>query len=163
MLHALALALGGTLLLAAALHDSAFRTVPNAVPAALAALGLALRAAAGDLVAGLAAAAAVFAMLLFCWHRGWLGGGDVKLAAAAALLVPPPLVPSLLLATALAGGLLAALYLAASRLVPPPPPGRPAGLLARAWRCERWRLHRRGPLPYAAAIAAGALATLSIR
>jgi hypothetical protein len=41
-----------------------------------------------------------------------------------------------------------------------PRAGRPAGLLRRVWRTERYRMHRRGPLPYASAIAAAALLTL---
>ena len=59
-------------------------------------------------------------------------------------------------------------YLACGKLIPamaprrptdrPPvdrPINRPAGLLSRAWRLERRRLSRGGPLPYAVAIAAG--------
>jgi prepilin peptidase CpaA len=41
--------------------------------------------------------------------------------------------------------------------VPAPRPGRPHSLIARIAKAEAWRLRRRGPLPYGAAIAAGAL------
>jgi hypothetical protein len=40
-------------------------------------------------------------------------------------------------------------------MAPRPPAARPSGLVRRALRCELRRLRRRGPLPYAAAIAAG--------
>ena len=53
---------------------------------------------------GLLAGLLVFLAGAFCWRRGWLGGGDVKLLAATAVLVPPSLVVNLLLDVALAGG-----------------------------------------------------------
>lgn len=148
------------LLAAAALHDAAVRTVPNWISLALFLAGLALRAAHHDLPAGLAAAAALFALLALFWQLGLLGGGDVKLAAAAALAVPPHAVPGFVLAVAVAGGALALAYLLLPIFVPRPEPGRRRGLLARALKAEAWRLHRRGPLPYAAAIAAGCLYTI---
>jgi prepilin peptidase CpaA len=179
------------LLLAAAAADLALRRVPNAVPLTLAVVGLGLRLGAGSLLGGLAAAALVFALAAFCWRRGWMGGGDVKLLAAATLTVPPLRAPGLLFAVALAGGGLAALYLLlAAFLRPVGPPGgqpvgprpgsrrarggagprfhgldgrsatRPFGLLSRVVRIERWRIGHRAPLPYAAAIAAGALFVL---
>jgi prepilin peptidase CpaA len=64
-------------------------------------------------------------------------------------------VPTLLLTTSFAGGLIALVYIVGSRMVPRPQPARPSGLVRRAWRCELRRLRRRGPLPYAAAIAVG--------
>jgi prepilin peptidase CpaA len=148
------------ILIAATLHDIAFRTVPNWMPLLLAAAGLLRHAMQGNPV--FPAITGVLATLAaaLCWHRGWLGGGDVKLLGAAAVLVPPALAPRLLGDVALAGGVLALLYLALSRLVPPPPATRPEGLRARIWRAERWRIRRRGPLPYASAIAAGALFVL---
>ncbi|MGH7070320.1 MAG: A24 family peptidase, partial [Acetobacteraceae bacterium] len=166
------------LLLAAAATDIAFRRVPNAISLMLAVAGIGLRAEAGSLLGGLFAAAIVFAMAAFCWRRGWLGGGDVKLLAAATLTLPPLLTPSFLLAVALAGGALAILYLALSVMltrrgarthVSPfpgmPPEGlrRPDGILrfvSRLVSVERWRIRQRTSLPYAAAIAAGALFVL---
>jgi prepilin peptidase CpaA len=97
----------------------------------------------------------VFAVCFLAWLRGWLGGGDVKLAAAFALVPPPGQAAAFVLATALAGGVLALLYTVLVRLVPRPAPGRRTGLLARCLKAEAWRISRRGPLPYAAAIAAG--------
>ncbi len=166
------------LLLAASATDLAFRRVPNMVSALLTISGLILRAVSGSLASGLLAALAVFAMAAFCWRRGWLGGGDVKLLAAATLSLPPLLTPSFLLAVALAGGVLALLYLALSLLLRGSSAGgREAGLSAlpsealpgragmvrffqRLLRIERWRIRQRGSLPYAAAIAAGAFFVL---
>ncbi len=157
---ALAVACGALLLLGAALHDVAARTVPNRLAAAVALDGLAMQAMQGALPAAAASAAAVFGFAALCWRHGWMGGGDVKLLAAAALLVAPAFVPMLLCATALAGGLLAVPYLIARRRLSAPDPIRPDGLLRRALRAERWRLRRGGPMPYAVAIASGALFVL---
>jgi prepilin peptidase CpaA len=145
------------LLLLASLHDLVARTVPNWVAAALAVLGIGLRAAAGSLLAGICAGLIVFVLAAICWRRGWMGGGDVKLVAAAAIVVPPSLVVSFIAAVAICGGVLAVIYLIAGRLVAAPRTARPRTLIARALRVERWRIHRGGPLPYACAIAAGGL------
>lgn len=160
--EALLTSVAALLLAAAALHDIAARTIPNRLALCVATIGLALRLQSGDLATGVAAATLVFAAGFLAWRLGALGGGDVKLLAAAALLPPPALVPDLLVAVALCGGLLALLVLALRRLVPRHAAGpRPRGLVARALRAEAWRLRRRGPLPYAVAIAGGALLTLT--
>jgi len=155
------IALAATALVAAALHDVASRTIPSAFSLAVGLAGVALRLHAGDLAPALAAAALVFALAMFAWRLGALGGGDVKLLAAAALLPPPSLVPDLLVTVALCGGLLALLVLALRPLAPRAAGPRPRSLLARTLRAEAWRLRRRGPLPYAVAIAGGALLTLT--
>jgi prepilin peptidase CpaA len=115
----------------------------------------------------------VFAGCWYCWRRGWIGGGDVKLLSACAMLVPPASVPELVLATSIAGGALALFYLCLARLLrasataqptrlqangQPPP----TGLVGRIWRVERRRIRRRLSLPYACAISAGVLLTLNI-
>ena len=148
-------AAGVALLVIAALHDFGFRTVPNPLPVALLVCGLALRAFAGDLGWGVVAGLVVFILTAFSWRLGWMGGGDVKLLTACAVFVPPLLVPTLVLVTSISGGLLALVYLAGPHITPRPPLTRPSGLIRRAARCELWRLRRRGPLPYAAAIATG--------
>ena len=161
VLAALPFAFVAVALLSAAVHDIAFRTVPNWIPAALLLAGGLIRGLNGTLVPGLAVASLMFLGAVFCWRRGWLGGGDVKLLAATTLVVPPALAISLLLDVALAGGILAVLYLLLSRLPHPSFSGpRPPGLLRRVWRAERYRISRRGPLPYASAIVAGALLVL---
>ena len=136
------------------------RLVPNRVPAAIASLGIAVRLLDGTLGWGLLAAFAVFCVAAACWRRGWLGGADVKLFGAGALLVPPGAALAFVLASCLAGGLLALLYLGLSRIVPPPAPQRPLTHLRRYLRLEQRRLQRHGPLPYATAIAAGAIFVL---
>jgi prepilin peptidase CpaA len=99
------------LLVLASWHDIAARVLPNWSAAAIASSGLLLRVVDGSWMISLGAAFAVFALAAFCWRRGWLGGGDVKLLAACALLVPPGDVLDLVLATSLAGGVLGVVYL----------------------------------------------------
>jgi prepilin peptidase CpaA len=99
--------------------------------------------------------ATVFAICLCCWLRGWIGGADVKLLGAAAIIVAPANAGTFPLAVTLSGGILALAYLAGRSILPPPAPRRPRGMFARILRVEAWRIRRRGPLPYACAIAAG--------
>ena len=140
----------------ACLQDWAMRLIPNRVPLLIAGLGTGLRLMDGTLLGGSLAAAAVFVVAGLCWRRGWLGGADVKLFGAGALLVPPQAALGFVLASCLAGGVLAILYIGLARIVPPPAPFRPMSQLRRYVRVEQRRLQRRGPLPYATAIAAGA-------
>jgi len=148
------------LLTAAALHDIGFRTLPDALSVALALCGLGLHVVLGDLVLALPVALAVFGAALLVWRAGALGGGDVKLLGAASLAVPLSAVPSLLLGTVLSGGVLALGFLALRPFVPAAPGRRPTPLLARVLRAEAWRIRRRGPLPYAVAIATGGIVSL---
>ncbi len=154
-------ALAGLLIAAAALHDAATRTVPDWVSLALLACGVAIRLLAGDLPSGLLLAGLVLAGGVLLWLRGYIGGADVKLAAAAALVVPPHLVGRFLFTMSLAGGVLALIYLLLSLVVRRPRPGRPSGLLARCIKAEAWRISRRGPLPYAGAIAIALIVNLA--
>ena len=147
-------------LIASALHDIAVRTVPNAMIAIVGACGFALALLQHRLLISLAACAILLSLTMALWLRGLFGGADAKLLAASALLVAPAGIATMLLGTALAGGLLCIPYLIAPRLLSRPVAARPASLVARLLRCERWRLRRRGPLPYAVAIAAGALLAL---
>ncbi len=150
----------GVVLLLASLHDISVRTVPNTLALALAALGLVMASVQHRLPGSCLVALLVLVLAGLATARGMIGGGDAKLLAASALVLAPWQVPAALLATALAGGLLALPYLPGRKLFRRPPPGRPVGTLARLLRCERWRLSRRGPLPYAVAIAAGTLFVL---
>ena len=147
---------GLTLFGLACLQDWALRLVPNRVPAAIALAGLAARFLDGTLFGGIIASATIFLAAAALWRRGWLGGADVKLFAAGALLVPPASAIGFVLASCVAGGGLALAYLALSCVVPAPAAKRPIGRLRRYLRLEQRRLRRRGPLPYATAIAAGA-------
>jgi len=159
---ALAPLLLAPLLLIACWRDLVSRTIPDAIPLAIAALGLAARASLGwgALLGSLAVSLALFVLLLACAMRGVLGGGDVKLAAAVTLGLPPALAWDFLFATVLAGGLLGALYLAGPGFAPRLAVARGAAWPARLAAVEAWRLRRRGPLPYALAIAAGACRVL---
>ena len=148
------------MLIYAALHDVASRTIPNTVSVVLAVLGLGLRLLDHRPVSGLLAGLATFLFAAWLWRRGWLGGGDVKLLGATAIVVPPQDVLALLSAIALSGSALAVLYLLLRCLVPAPSHHRPAAMLIRLMRAEQWRIRRHGPLPYASAIAAGACFTL---
>lgn len=143
--------------LTAALHDIAVRTVPNWMALAVALFGLATQLLNSHLLTALLAGLSVFVVAALCWRRGWLGAGDVKLLAAAAMVVPPSEVASFIVAVSLVGAALALVYLGASRITSAPPVQRPKQLIARAVRAERWRIRRAGPLPYAVAIAGGFL------
>ncbi|MFC4167048.1 A24 family peptidase [Teichococcus aestuarii] len=152
------------LLAVAAWRDIATRTIPDTVSILAALIGLAARLALGPQAALLSVltAAALFALLLFLFARGALGGGDVKLMSALALGMAPAMVWDFLVVTALAGGVLALAYLALSWLLPahlarPAPAG---GILPRLCHVEAWRIRRRGPLPYGLAIALGDAAVL---
>jgi prepilin peptidase CpaA len=156
------MALAAVLLVYAALHDVAARTVPNWLPLCLLVLGCGARLADHSLLAGAAVGLITFVALLGLWLGGAMGGGDVKLWAATALLIPPLLQPELafLLRVLLCGGVLAIFYLLLRFCVPRPRGPRQGGLLRRIVRAEAWRIGRRAPLPYACAIAGGALSTL---
>jgi prepilin peptidase CpaA len=145
------------ILLAAALHDIATRTVPNWMAGLLALLGVASQLLHFPQYSGFIASLIVFLASAICWRRGWMGGGDVKLLAAASLVLPPGNVVMFIAAVALSGAVLAIIYLAARRVVAAPSGRRPQNFCARALRAEQWRIHRAGPLPYALAIAAGFL------
>lgn len=162
-MHVIALActaLAALALAAAAVHDVAVRTVPNMVLGLAALCALVLAGVQHRLPASLAVAAILLLGAVLLWLRGWIGGGDAKLLGVVGLLVPPGAVLPMLLTTSLAGGILCLPYLPGKRLFARPAPRRPAALVARLIRCEQWRLRRRGPLPYAVAIAAGALVAL---
>jgi prepilin peptidase CpaA len=160
MLHMMILFAAATVLLFAAAHDVAVRTVPNGISLIVAAAGLGLHALDGQLLPALFGGGLVFAGAWYCWRRGWFGGGDVKLLTACVLLVPPTSVPELVLSTAIAGGAMALSYVALARLLPGGATPRPAGLVRRVWRAERRRIQRGLSLPYSCAIAAGVLLTL---
>ena len=144
------------LLTIAAWRDVATRLIPDWISLALLACGLATRAPHGwtAVFASFAVAALVFVFLLALAMRGLLGGGDVKLAAAVSAGLSPAATWDFITASVLAGGLLGACYILAARFVPPVAGG--PDLLGRVMAVEAWRIRRRGPLPYAVALATGA-------
>jgi len=154
-------------LLVAAWRDLAVRLLPNGLSLGALAAGLALRLPAGieGMAASLLAAALVFGLFFMAWLLGGMGGADVKLGAAVAVGLPAAAVPAFLLLTAFAGLLVALPFLLLGRRAPHHPvvpAGRAAGLPARVARAEWRRLRRRGPLPYAVAIAVGGIITHSL-
>lgn len=156
----LKIAIAGLLLLAAA-RDIMTRTVPNWIPLTLAALCVALASIDSRLIWGLGFGLTIFVLCILCWRRGWMGGADVKLLGAAAIGVAPADAETFLVTVSLFGGVLALAYLAGRFILPHPAARQPRHLLPRVLRIEAWRIHHRGPLPYACAIAAGTLFVLS--
>jgi prepilin peptidase CpaA len=150
----------------AAWRDIATRTVPDTACILLAAIGLAGRAAEGGWAApllSLGLAAGLFLLLLPMAARGALGSGDVKLACAMVMGLSPAAAWDFVFATAMLGGVLGLGYIAGPALVPAraaAPPGGGATLFRRLLAVEAWRLRRRGPLPYAVAIAGGGILVL---
>lgn len=147
-------ALGTALFAAAAYGDVRSRRIPNALAAAVAALGAVRALLSGDPVAALlsiAAAAAVFAIGFLLFWRGLIGGGDVKLIAASVLLVGHDAISQFLLAMGLFGLVVTLAVLAADRLARRPALARAAGDTKPAARLT---------VPYGVAIAASGILTL---
>lgn len=146
------------ILIVAAWNDVATRTIPDGLSLALVAAALVLRPF-GDgvpaLAWSLAGAVGLFILLALLHARGVLGGGDVKLACAVACVLPLGSLGTFLVATAIAGGGVAAIHLLMRLLPGPVPAAAGAPILQRVLAAERWRVARRGSLPYGVAIAAG--------
>lgn len=150
------------LLVGAAVQDVIARTVSDRSTALLASIGMVLRYRDGWLIITICISIFVFLAALACWSRGWLGGGDVKLVGAAMLLVPPPQQTTVLFIMAMTGGVLSVLFLITRQWMQVKPVPRPAAFMRRAVRIELWRLGRGGPIPYAVAIAVGALGAMAL-
>jgi prepilin peptidase CpaA len=138
----------------AASSDLLTMTISNRVSLILVGGFFALAVASGmsvvDVLSHVGAAGVVLVVAFGFFSRGWIGGGDAKLAAATALWLGfDHLMPYLLYASLFGGAL--TLLLIQFRLAPLP------DVLAR----QEWvqRLHRRdGGVPYGIALAAAALA-----
>jgi prepilin peptidase CpaA len=100
-------------------------------------------------IAHLGAGALVLAAAFVCFARGWVGGGDAKLASAAALWLGIGHLLDYLLYASLLGGALTLLIML-FRSVP-----LPRFLLGRSW-AERLH-HADAGIPYGIALAAAAL------
>ena len=96
-------------ILFAAIHDIAFRLIPDWCVVVVAVIGLALRLneGVGPAAFSFGAALALFVFFTAMFHFGIMGGGDVKLMSAASLLFPLHEVPSLFVWISFAGGVLA--------------------------------------------------------
>jgi prepilin peptidase CpaA len=147
----------------AACRDISTRTIPNGVVIIVALASLAARLIVGVSAVGvsIAAALALFLILLILHARGILGGGDAKLIPAIALGLPLPAISHFVFVTVMAGGILGVLHLIGRWAVrgrrPSAPPPRGASLLRRVFSAERWRIARHGSLPYGVAIACGGI------
>jgi prepilin peptidase CpaA len=137
----------------AASSDLLTMTISNRISIALAVGFFALAAMSGtslpDVLSHVGAAALVLAVTFVFFIRGWIGGGDAKLAAATALWFGFDYLLNYLVYASLLGGALTLLLLQ-FRTVPLPP------FLAR----QVWlqRLHQKdGGVPYGIALAVGAL------
>lgn len=165
-------------LLAAAIRDLLYRTIPDLCVVLAGVSGLILRFDSGSefLVASLGIALLLFVTMTFLFHLDAVGGGDVKLMAAASLLVPPSFVLGQLVLIAFAGGVLAMFWLLLCKLrvygklrggeVSPPesfgfgvPPRRN---LCSSSGAPSEAEFENGGLPYGVAICAGTLVQLAL-
>lgn len=156
-------ALLSALLVAACVTDVRARRIPNALAAAVLALGLARAALslagaavpnAPTLGAALLAAAVGLAAWMPLYAFGVLGAGDVKLFAAAAAWIGPHGLLGASTAAALAGGLLGLAWIGARALRRPQLALALPGAVVRPGGAGDTRL------PYALAITAGVLAVV---
>jgi prepilin peptidase CpaA len=127
--------------------------ISNRVPIILAAGFLALawldHLPVAEIGSHLAAGMLVLAVSFIFFSRGWIGGGDAKLAAATALWFGWAQLGDYLLVASLLGGVLTFVILEFRRRTLPPP------LAGQAWLA---RLHEpNGGVPYGIALAAAAL------
>jgi prepilin peptidase CpaA len=153
ILDAIRLLLFPALMVFAASSDLLTMTISNRV--ALGLIGgfflLALTTGLGaiDILSHLGAASIVLAVTFVCFARGWIGGGDAKLAAATTLWFGFDHLMDYLLIASLLGGALT-LIIIRFRVLP-----LPAALERHEWVR---RLHRiDGGVPYGIALAAAAL------
>jgi prepilin peptidase CpaA len=137
----------------AASSDLFTMTISNRVTMVLVggflALALASGMTPGDVMSHAGAAIAVLAVSFACFARGWIGGGDAKLAAATALWLGFDHLLAYLLYASIFGGILT-LVMIRFRLMP-----LPQALAEQDWVK---RLHRLdGGVPYGIALAIAAL------
>lgn len=142
-----------TLMAFAASSDLLTMTISNRVSLALVAGFLLMAFAVGldghQILSHIGAGLAVLAVTFVFFARGWIGGGDAKLAAATALWLGFEPLMNYLLYASLLGGLLTLLILR-FRLIP-----LPGALAGQEWAV---RLHRMDSgVPYGIALAASAL------
>src|SRR6202034_1688292 len=142
--EAISLTLFPAMMAFAASSDLLTMTIANRVSLALVAGFVILAALSGmsgsDMATHAGAAAAVLVVAFICFARGWIGGGDAKLASATALWLGFDHVADYGLCAALIGGGLTLLILAVRRW---PLPGF---LMSQEWIV---RLHdRQSGVPY---------------
>jgi prepilin peptidase CpaA len=153
LVDAIKLLLFPALMAFAASSDLLTMTISNRLSLALAGgfavLALATGMPLAEVGQHLAAGALILAIAFVCFARGWIGGGDAKLAAVTALWFGFDFLLPYLLYASLFGGVLT-LLLIQFRLLP-----LPAALAQHPWIL---RLHEKGAgIPYGIALAAAAL------
>ena len=153
LLDAMRLLLFPALMAFAASSDLLTMTISNRLSVALAAGFLVLVPVTGMSISAvgmhLGAATLVLAVCFVFFVRGWIGGGDAKLAAAIALWFGFEHLLDYLLYATLLGGALTIILLQFRRLPLP-------GLLARQGWIQRLHEHG-GDVPYGIALAAAAM------
>ncbi|GGE11188.1 hypothetical protein GCM10011529_16940 [Polymorphobacter glacialis] len=141
--------------LAAAIADIRRFEIPDGLSIALVATAIVYGLATPGFVwwSHIAAPLGFFALGLFVFSRGWMGGGDIKLMTGIAAWTGLEGLLAQFVATALAGGILALALIVARRVLASP------ALASRAFASRRAGMPRvfqsDAPLPYAIAIAAG--------
>ena len=152
-----------SLLMPAVYYDITERRIPNRLIAAFILVipaVLFLTQGASVLPSRLAAAGVVFALVFIFWLLGWLGAGDVKLLALVALIVGLSDVPELLLNTALSGLALAVVAIVLKGAFRQT--GKRLFAVVRGVPASEMEQDaNQAKLPYAVAIAAGAVLTVS--
>lgn len=153
LVEAVSLFLFPAMMAFAASTDLFTMKISNRVPVILATGFLALAwldgLPAAEIGSHLAAGMLVLAVSFIFFSRGWIGGGDAKLAAATALWFGWAQLGDYLLVASLLGGVLTFLILEFRRRTLPP------ALAGQAWLA---RLHEpNGGVPYGIALAAAAL------
>jgi prepilin peptidase CpaA len=151
--EAISLTLFPAMMAFAASSDLLTMTIANRVSLALVGGFVVLAVLSGmsgaDMATHAGAAAAVLVVAFICFARGWIGGGDAKLAAATALWLGFSHLFDYLVYASLLGGALT-LLIVQFRHMP-----LPQLLAGRDWA---ERLHRQGGgVPYGIALAAAAL------
>ena len=153
LLHLSILAFFPALMALAASMDLLTYTIPNCICASLA-LGYLVFAAplgvpAADMLLNISCACVILAIVFVMFNRGWIGGGDAKLAAATALWLGWNSILDYGVTAAICGGILTLMILGA-RMMP-----LPAALGRFAWVA---RLHdAKSGVPYGIALAAAGL------
>jgi prepilin peptidase CpaA len=151
--NAISLLLFPALMAFAAASDLLTMTISNRLALGLVAGFFALALIAGmggtEILSHMGAAAAVLAVGFVCFVRGWIGGGDAKLAAAIVLWLGVDHMLAYLVWASLLGGVLTVLIIK-FRTLP-----LPEALARQEWIA---RLHRMDAcVPYGIALAAAAL------
>lgn len=158
----LAIALVLAACLGAAIADVRTRRIPNALPAALFLAGIALAAFSGvwACLGDLAIVAVFLAAGTLAFSLQLIGGGDVKLLAAAAGTLGYPACIPFVLFTLIGGGLVALVYAATRGRLLVTVHNLSAMALPAMAGVRPARPQNGTPMPYALAIATGAICTL---